>query len=424
MGKTIVLLYHRIVDIEADYNMLSVKPENFEEHMKFLSKNFNVISLKDIKNSQLNDKNNVVITFDDGYYDLYENALPILKKYNIPVTMYITTKYIDTPYGIWTDNLHRAIFEGKKYNDKFHLETDWLDCVWSTASLSDRVDTYYALRRIMMKVPLNQRDMIEQKLLSWAALDVNANLNRRFLSKEEIKKLSVDKLIDFGAHTYSHCSLGSQSKREQTEEIEKSITMLHDWIRKPIETFSYPFGTNVDYNNDSLDILKECGIESAVVGYSGEYNDDTDMYKIPRYSIRNMDGKDFENYINNIMYNVVEDHFGDEKRKDRVSYVGKIEDDKDLINSSNKVLIWGTGSAAQNVYSGMCNLGIKERVVAFGDNNKEKCGKQFNGCEIVDKQKALAEYQGCICIVRGRYDTEICQDLISAGFHNLHIVLG
>lgn len=96
--KTIpVLLYHRIDDLTYDPVMLAVQPETFEKHLQYISKNYESISLSQLVN-RINNKSltgrEICITFDDGYQDNLTKALPILEKYNIPATIFITTSQI------------------------------------------------------------------------------------------------------------------------------------------------------------------------------------------------------------------------------------------------------------------------------------------------------------------------------------------
>ncbi len=92
-----VLMYHRIVD-STEYDQLSVSPKIFERQMHYLANNFNVTSLDLAVQTLFNNKknsNSVVVTFDDGYLDNLEYALPILEEYNIPATIFITTDFCE-----------------------------------------------------------------------------------------------------------------------------------------------------------------------------------------------------------------------------------------------------------------------------------------------------------------------------------------
>lgn len=111
-----ILMYHRVIDSD-NYDQLVVSPSRFEEQIDFLNKNYRVISLQQALD-ELKDgikKSGVVITFDDGYLDNLENALPVLHKYNIPATIFVTTAFCDQSYS------HPRYQEN---NDRLHLDWD------------------------------------------------------------------------------------------------------------------------------------------------------------------------------------------------------------------------------------------------------------------------------------------------------------
>jgi len=90
------MLYHSIGLNNAHYN---VNPEQFQMQMEYLRKKYDVVSLDTIlnfiKEGKDLPKKPVAITFDDGYYSVYQNAYPILKKYRFPAAVFITTGYVE-----------------------------------------------------------------------------------------------------------------------------------------------------------------------------------------------------------------------------------------------------------------------------------------------------------------------------------------
>lgn len=97
-----ILMYHKIDRVESLKSGLSVSPEAFEKQMSFLFRNkYNVVSLRKFLGLAVGKraipKNTIVITFDDGYENNYTEAFPILKKYNLPATIFIITDFIGNP---------------------------------------------------------------------------------------------------------------------------------------------------------------------------------------------------------------------------------------------------------------------------------------------------------------------------------------
>ena len=92
-------MYH---SISNGNNPLSVSVNSFEKQMKFMNRNgYKTVNLEDLANA--NSDKFFIITFDDGYEDVFINALPILKKYGFTATCFFVSKHIGK-YNIWDEN--------------------------------------------------------------------------------------------------------------------------------------------------------------------------------------------------------------------------------------------------------------------------------------------------------------------------------
>ena len=116
--KIPILMYH---SIEKNSDVLSIDLKNFEKQMKYMkSNNFKTISFDDL-NKEFKDEKNFIITFDDGYENVYYNALPILKKYNFTATCFFVSGYIGK-YNKWDE--HKENFKKKNLMNINQIE-DW-----------------------------------------------------------------------------------------------------------------------------------------------------------------------------------------------------------------------------------------------------------------------------------------------------------
>ena len=119
-----VLMYHRVIDSEEEKGTYDtyVTKENFEEQMKYLKENnYASLTFKNIQNGEYKkrfykDKKYVIITFDDGYKDNLKNALPILKKYNMKMVLFLIT---GEKYNKWD-----ADVDDREKEKRFDLMTD------------------------------------------------------------------------------------------------------------------------------------------------------------------------------------------------------------------------------------------------------------------------------------------------------------
>lgn len=219
-----ILLYHRVANITDDPYLLSVSVSNFKNQIKWLKNNYKIIPLiqmvDQIKHQSLS-LGSLCITFDDGYADNYYNALPILKQFNVPATIFVTSGMIGKKNPFYWDRNTSKIDQGRSIN------------------------------------------------------------------KKELIKLIKEPLIEIGSHTVNHPRLTTQSLRGQEFEIKSSKFRLENMVNRKLNGFSYPFGTKQDYNIDSINIVKKTGYTYATANYPNHITNNTNLFALPRFIIRN-----------------------------------------------------------------------------------------------------------------------------------------
>lgn len=120
MKKLIIIYYHDIVENGKGYSYQKVEKEHFESQMKFLNDNgYQSILFEDMEKPLPN--NAVLVTFDDGFKSVYENAVPIMEKYNIKGNIFLPTKYIEekNPYFMSWDVI-KKICDTEKFSVAAH----------------------------------------------------------------------------------------------------------------------------------------------------------------------------------------------------------------------------------------------------------------------------------------------------------------
>ena len=104
-----IVMYHHVDDVEHKMAP-TVHPDTFSAQMAYLKeRHFNVISLnelvKSLRDGEKLSRNSVVITFDDGYDNNYTKAFPILKKYDFPATLFVSSDYVGQEGYVTIDQL-------------------------------------------------------------------------------------------------------------------------------------------------------------------------------------------------------------------------------------------------------------------------------------------------------------------------------
>ena len=109
------MVFHSLDTLgETQYNSRFVSIAYFNDFLEYITSHFNVISLDDFYAKKFKPNTlNIALTFDDGLHNNYELALPILEKYNVPATFFITTIHDKYPF-IWSDYIDLVSFYTKK----------------------------------------------------------------------------------------------------------------------------------------------------------------------------------------------------------------------------------------------------------------------------------------------------------------------
>ena len=106
----LILLYHRVINLASDPQLLCVTPKHFAEHLDILKKYARPVGLQSLNRSLQNEdlvSRSVVVTFDDGYADNLQNAKPLLERFDIPATVFVASGYVGSDHEFWWDELER-----------------------------------------------------------------------------------------------------------------------------------------------------------------------------------------------------------------------------------------------------------------------------------------------------------------------------
>lgn len=287
MGRVLCILYHRVNPIKDNLYNLTVSPSEFEEHIRYLVKNYRIIRFEE--NWEEISEDAIAITFDDGYADNYLYALPVLEKYKVPATIFICSGNIGTCKEFWWDEIERVLTVQENYPEQFHLCDQLYEYTWKTATEYQRKELAKTLRWLLRMESDEScaKDWIEH-LKIWAGIISDEGRTENLsLSKEQLTNLAKSPYITIGAHTVRHLSLGALSDEDQECEIVNSISYLEKELKQKIEVFSYPFGTGSDYNKKTLETCRRNGIKKAATTKIALWNKEDNLLEIPRLSIKN-----------------------------------------------------------------------------------------------------------------------------------------
>ncbi|MFA6175409.1 MAG: FkbM family methyltransferase, partial [Phycisphaerae bacterium] len=171
--QPVILLYHRIADEPMDYQLLCTSPENFESHLKTLSQNYRVIRLAELLDEIKNNRfvpNTIALTFDDGYADNFTNALPLLEKYKIPATIFVTSGMVGSDRLFWWDAMEEIFLKNIQLPDKLRMEDNCGIIEWDLSTIEKRIETHDEICGIFRDKPAEKIYAIVNQLWFWAGL--------------------------------------------------------------------------------------------------------------------------------------------------------------------------------------------------------------------------------------------------------------
>lgn len=259
-SQVAILMYHRVSPRPDGWSLEPLSPPSFEEQAEYFCRNYEMLPLDKLvsylRQGKALPEKAVAITFDDGYRDNYLHAYPILKKYNIPATVFLTTGCIGTDKLFWWDRVGYLIH---------HTTVSQLDLAelgsYPLRSELDRFRAGSIIAKRLKKMPEETKNLLVEKLADICRVEIPPDLARGLiLSWDEIMEMNNDG-IAFGAHSVTHPILTKIPSEQAQYEITQSKRAIEEKLGQEVTAFSYPNG---DFN-DSIDkVVRESGYACAV----------------------------------------------------------------------------------------------------------------------------------------------------------------
>jgi peptidoglycan/xylan/chitin deacetylase (PgdA/CDA1 family) len=257
-GSILNIMYHGVTHENSNYfSPRHISCDQFENHLKYFSKEFDVISISEafeyMKSNYKPKRKTLTISFDDGYRNNLHNALPLLEKYNMKATFFVSGVCTEEMKirALWTD-----IISCLKYFHKDQIIElgdnrfeNFID-VESKTSLGDFLSTCG-----VSDLEANLNYLI-------SAYNIEKDLNSlpedlwKILDQDELKELSASGIAEIGSHCHSHHNLVSIGFSDASRELQLSKDSLQRVTGLEIRSVAYPFGS---YNTAIKDEAEKQG---------------------------------------------------------------------------------------------------------------------------------------------------------------------
>lgn len=282
-GLGLILCLHRVSlkKTESLNSSLFVDIDHLSQIIEtFLNAGYTFISFDAFVNEieqKRNTKKIITITFDDGYKDNFDIALPFFVSQKIPFLIYLTTSLLDGKAKLWWFALEAYLdSEGEKIDPDGNAYTN--------LSFKQKLYLFLSWRTQILKSPESKENTFKQLFgnLDWISL------NRRLaLSWEDTHVMQKTNLVSFGSHTINHPNLAECSDEEVTNELSLSKSYLEKRLETNILHFCYPYGSRNECGLREFGIAREVGYKTATTTRFGNiFPQHKDLlFSLPRISI-------------------------------------------------------------------------------------------------------------------------------------------
>jgi peptidoglycan/xylan/chitin deacetylase (PgdA/CDA1 family) len=286
-------MYHGVSRDDEELEATTVvRRGEFRQQMGFLKQWFGCLTTEEVLNrdSEHQERPGAVVTFDDGYANNLEIALPILEEFEIPAIIYVTTGNACERRLFWPDKIWMAVKRSKIPSINLKGIADSLGTYTFRQDGALWQDDVHKLNEDIKRINPSRRENIVDEVVARFKdapgakpfeVEVENNVFTP-LNPDQIAELSAHPLITIGAHSHCHNLLNQIPLSQAEESIRTSKEILERLTGRTIEHFSYPNGNLTD---DIIGVVKRMGFKSAVTVPTGFFKYGDDPYRIPRYMV-------------------------------------------------------------------------------------------------------------------------------------------
>lgn len=259
-------------------------PAWLEAALRVLARFYRFVSLRDLDAyfaGQLRFNSSCHVTFDDGHVSFYEDALPILRRLEIPATLFVSPRVIRQRSAYWFQELtayRRQIGD----DDIRRALAEVIGCH------PDQIASF-SINSVLLCLSIDVIRRVLDAVRERHGLVAPAGVN---VTEDQLREIATSGLVVVGAHTNDHPVLGNETSARARAEIEGSVRDLSAMLGQAVTAFAYPNGIEgVDFGPREQSYLRDAGITLAVGTDPGFFSARTDALAIPRGGCPSLEGE-------------------------------------------------------------------------------------------------------------------------------------
>lgn len=266
-GCGAILMFHHVRPASDDpfqpNALLAITPEHLDRTLGLVRRlGFDIVPLDEAPARLASGKERfVALTFDDGYRDNLDQALPVLKRHGAPWTMFVTTDYAAGEGRLWWLELEEVV----RASDHVELRGGPV----AAGTTAEKEAAFSAAYRELRAGP---EDLLRDTLARWcdqAGIDRPGLVRRLCLGWSDLTDLSRETGVTIGAHTLTHPMLAKHDEATARREITECRSVISERLGREVRHLAYPVGDPTSAGPREFALAREAGFATAVTTRPG-----------------------------------------------------------------------------------------------------------------------------------------------------------
>jgi peptidoglycan/xylan/chitin deacetylase (PgdA/CDA1 family) len=204
-------------------------------------------------------------TLDDGYRDNRDFALPVMREFDAPLTLYVTSDFAEGAGRLWWIALEMAIAKAAA----IEVAVGGVPCRLNAATPAAKQSAFERIHDWLRGLPEHDLRREMSALCARLGVDEAAICRDLCMSWDELKSFAADPLVTIGAHSVSHCSLAAQSETIANDELTVSRARIEEALQRNVVHLAYPYGDRSAAGAREFALAGAAGYKTAVTTRPG-----------------------------------------------------------------------------------------------------------------------------------------------------------
>ena len=289
-ARGIILAAHRVRPFEwtafSPNRSLEITPDFLGDALRLVRRRgYDLVSMDEAIRRLRQDTPNrfAVLTFDDGYHDHADYALPVMQALNVPGVFYIAPGFVERSAALWWEELEAIL----AVNDHISLDHPAQEIRLETRTARQKQSAFDHIYRRIRSLPWVEARAATAELARKYGISSAEQVENACLDWDGVRTLASDRLVTIGAHTVNHPVLAACPDETITDELRHSRAILVNALERPVRHLAYPHGDPTAAGVREFETARDIGFDTAVTTRPGlvENSHADNLTALPRVSL-------------------------------------------------------------------------------------------------------------------------------------------